>query len=486
MHGLQLHKKLILLFLKSILLWGGSTLSYAEKIPLTLEDTILLAVRDNPNVRSVRLSYISNKFNYYVQQWQFKPHYSFQSSVGFTRSRASGFPYVTSQNNAVTPAISWLSPIGTQVSVSATNNRNGHYNPGLSLQVSQPLIRGFGRAVVEATLNNARDSLEIARLNVEGALRSTVTNVIDAYLGIVTAQKTIAIDQDALKRAERSVQQTKLFIKAGRKAGNELITVQANAASARSQLENDKNNLLQARYALLNAIGVDPNSPITFAPLNISKLISKYHVPSLLRSKLLILQNDIQYQTDKKTLHGATTRSLLVAEDNTRWQLNFNANAITGNGNSGGFNAGFNSLVNGQNLTQTVGLTLQIPIDDQTAKQGVVNAKIALRQAEIALTNEKWTKETNAINAWNLVKSAERALHFAEDAEFLQQKTYHISNQKYLHGLIDSLEWQSAQVQLIQSQQTLLNAQISYLKALVGLDLLIGNTLKTWNVGVRV
>ncbi len=105
---------------------------------------------------------------------------------------------------------------------------------------------------------------------------------------------------------------------------------------------------------------------------------------------------------------------------------------------------------------KVLGLTLQIPIDDQVAKQAVLNAKIALQQAELALKQEKWDIETNAINGWNNVVSAERALHFAENAEKLQTKTYNISYQKYIHGLIDSLELQSAQLQLIQAQQTVI------------------------------
>ena len=88
--------------------------------------------------------------------------------------------------------------------------------------------------------------------------------------------------------------------------------------------------------------------------------------------------------------------------------------------------------------------------------------------------------------AWNTVVSAERTLEFAADAEKLQEKTYNVSYQKYLHGLIDSLELQTAQLQLIQSQQTLLSAQIGFLKALVNLDMLTGHTLKTWDVKVRL
>lgn len=434
----------------------------ATPITLSLDEAILLAVRSNPNVQSTKLSYVAQKFNTWVQQWQFYPHYSFQAST------IQALPGANSHN--IQPGTSLLTPIGTQVGLSA-NTQTNQSSPFLSLQVMQPLMRGFGTAVVEAALNNAKDSQRISALSIEGTLRTTVTSVINAYLDVVSAQKNIQIDQGALARAERSVRQTRLYIKAGHKAGNELVTVEANAASARSQLENDKNNLDQARYALLAAIGMDPNMPVKFTSLDIRGLINKYQMPSKDNAKNLVLQNDIQYQTDQITLHGPTSRNLLVAEDNTRWQLNASANAATGNGS-------------GQ--VRNVGLTLQIPIDDQAAKQGVVNAKIALKQAELALMQEKWNKETSAINGWNSVISAERALHYAEDAEKLQEKTYNLNYKKYLHGLIDSLELQSALASLIAAQQATLNAHIAYLKALVNLDLLVGNTLRTWDIRARM
>lgn len=464
---------------------AGSTPSN-KKITLSLREAVLLAVRENPNVVSSQLSYVSQKFNLYVQKWQFYPHYSFQATYNQIRSAQSGSTIQNTHNFNIQPAISVATPIGTQISLTSTNNKNDSYNPGLSLQIKQPLMKGFGRPVVEAALNNAKDSTKISELNIEGTLRSTVTAVVNAYLDVVTAQRTIVIDQDALKRAEKSVEQTKLYIKAGHKAGNELVTVQANVASAQAQLENDKNNLWQAKYALLTAIGMDPDSNIEFKDLDVDGLLKKYHLPAKNKVQNLVLENDIQYQTDQITLHGPTSRNLLVAKDNQRWQLDVTANATTGNGGGDGQNSGIDSLFNGANQDQSIGLALTIPINDQTLEQSLVNAKIALQQAELALLQEKWAKKTSAINGWNQVVSAKRSLKFADDAEKLQEKTYHIAYQKYLHGLIDVLELQSAQLQLIQSQQTLLSARIQYLKALVNMDLLTGHTLKTWDVKVRL
>jgi len=453
-------------------------------LTLSLNEAILLAIRENPNVQQAQLGHVQQKFALEVQKWQFQPHYALTAIKTVNRAVVSGSQQTT-ESWGVQPVVSLNTPIGTQVSLTSVNNVSGHYNPALNLQVIQPLIRGFGRAIVEAALYNAMDSECVSRLNVQGTLRTTVTGVITAYLNVVSAQHTIAIDQAALKRAEVSVEQTKLFIKAGRKAGVELVTVQADAAKAQAQLESDKNNLDQERYALLTAIGIDPNTAVTFTSIDVPALMKKYSIPTLNETKRRTLENDIQYQVAQITLHGSTKRNLESAIDNTRWQLNLVVNAVGGSGNGGGINAGTNSLVNGANQNQSAALNLTVPIDDRNAKLAVTNAKIALQEAEIALKQEKWSKETGAITGWNTIYSAERTLRFAESAEDLQKKTYKISFQKYTYGLIDSLELQSAQQRLIDQEQATLAAKINYLKALVALDQQIGSTLKTWDIQVR-
>ncbi|MBA3661355.1 MAG: TolC family protein [Gammaproteobacteria bacterium] len=461
---------------------------YADEVipKLSLTDAIFLGIRENPTVQNARTSLTLQKFSVWVQRWQFLPHYALTANAGVGKTRSAWQIVQPTSNLNVSPTVTWTSPIGTQVTLNATNAKGKHYNPGVSLAILQPLIRGFGKAITEASLYNAQDSELVSRLNLEGTLRSTVTAIINAYLDVVTAEQTVAIDQKALKRAEESVTQTKIFIDSGRKAGNELITVEANVASAKTQLENDKNNLVQSRYALLTAIGIDPNTMIQFIPLNIQQLIQKYHYPTLTDTKELVLLNDIQYQTEKLTLEGTTTRTLIKAEDDTRWQLDLDIKAGSGSGQAGGFQAGTNSVFNGSNWNQSAGLTLQIPIDNQLTKQALLGAQIGLKQAKLGLQQTKWSKETGAINGWNLVAAAKRALAFAEDAERLQEQTYQVSYQKYLHGLIDSLELQTAQDALTRSQQTLLGTRISYLKALVNFDMLIGHTLKTWNIETRI
>ncbi len=231
-------------------------------------------MRKNPNVQQAQLNHVLNKFALELQQWQFKPHYLLQltktTSQDYSVTRNG---MVTTNMTGVDAGVSVLSPIGTNVKLTSTNNEGNHYNPGLSLQIMQPLMRGFGRSIVEMELYNAMDSEKIGRLNVEGALQTTITAVINAYLDVVSMQNRLKIDEQALAKAENSVMQTRLFIKAGRKAGVELVTVEASAASARSQIETDRNNLTQAKYALLGAIGLDPNTVVEFEDVEVPALI---------------------------------------------------------------------------------------------------------------------------------------------------------------------------------------------------------------------
>src|SRR3990167_8178007 len=136
---------------------------------LSLGEAILLAVRYHPNVISTQLTAVLQKFNTSVQTWEFYPHYSFLASETVGRVLIAGQPPINMPPNFnLQPGVSLLTPLGTTASLNLINQAGKHYNPGLSIQLMQPLMRGFGRAVVEAALDNARDSEVVSRLNIEG------------------------------------------------------------------------------------------------------------------------------------------------------------------------------------------------------------------------------------------------------------------------------------------------------------------------------
>ncbi len=471
------------------LLFFGFALCKAQTdVPrtLSLNDAILLALRESPSVQQAQLADIQKKYALELAQWNFKPHYVIDATKVTSQTYSSMKSGIITQNSTgITPKASLNTPFGTNISLAASNDIGKDYRPGVSLTVIQPLIRGFGRPIVEAALQSALESVRISHLQMEDTLRSTVSNVINDYLGVISAEKTLEIDQSDLKRSQKSVEQTKLFIKAGRKPGVELVTVEAAVANTQAKIESDQNSLAQSHAKLLQTIGLDPSANVVFTDISVPNLIKKYSIPSLIDTKKLVVNNDVSYQASQITYEGSLKRSVAVAENNTLWKLDLTASVATGGNSSEGPNSGLNSLVNGVNRNDSVQLNLSIPIDDQSAKIALEDAKIALHEAAISLKQEKWRHETTAIDSWNNVYSAERSLKLSEHAEELQQQVYNISEQKYNYGLIDSIELQSIRQSYMATQQQFVSQQIAYLRALVTLDQLIGRTLQTWNIQVR-
>jgi len=450
---------------------------------LSLKEAILLSLRNNPDVCQTKLENVLQKFAIELQQWQFKPHYNFNAVRTTTRTaNATSDGAITTTQTGIQPGASWLTPYGTQLTFTATNNLTDHYNPGVSLQIVQPLIRGFGRSLVEIALRDALDQGKIGLLNQEQVIQQTITRVIHAWLEIILIEDTISLDRTMLQEAKKSLKQTRLFIKAGKKAAVEELSARAAVANAESILTNDVTQQDSARHILLMAIGLHPSTPITLKHTNIKNLINRYHSFTFNETKEQVLAHDPQYQIDQITLHGSTQRNLQQAKDQTRWQLNLTLIASSGNGSGGGRDAGFNSLVNGVNETSSASLNLNIPIDDQEAKMAVSSAKIAIKQAEIALREEKWQLETDAIDLLNNVNNAKNAIQLSANTASLEGESRKMTYSKYAAGLIDSLELQLSDQQYRNAKQLEVSNRIRYLHALADLDLLTGNTLTTWKI----
>src|SRR5262249_307414 len=133
-------KTIIILILMQLFSFCEGAEGQTRAVSLSLHDAILLAVRSNPNVQSSQLSYLVQKFNLHVQECQFYPHYFFQASANYNNNIVNGQLYEGTHNYNVQPAVTWSSPFGTQMSLTASNSQTSNYNPGLSLEIMQPLM----------------------------------------------------------------------------------------------------------------------------------------------------------------------------------------------------------------------------------------------------------------------------------------------------------------------------------------------------------
>lgn len=452
-----------------------------RRLHLTLADAIYLALRNNPQVQSAKLDRTISKFSVLVARNAFDLQLAIKGSVGYTRTKTNGEKTDT-QNYVGSPQVNLKTPYGTEISSDLENETNGaNFSPSVSFSINQPLLRGLNPAVNLAPLHNAIDQNYINKLQLKQTVISTISQVTQDYYSLFAAKRNLKITEAALVRAHANAENTKQLIAAGRRPRMDLIQAQQNISQNELNLIQQKNQIRESQQNLLLAIGIDPQTPFSIAK---KITIPNYKLPSLQNSIAIALRNSPTYQGALIQLK-VDHRNLLVARDNAKWQLDAGVKSTFGSVSGVPVENSFAGITDGQNNSQSVNLTLNIPINNLQLKQAIIAAQIAIKQQQLQVAFDKRRITTQVINAVSEIKLAKRAIKTA------------IANNRYAHinlkdayeklqfGRISMFIVTQQQNSFTSSEQALLNAKIQYLNAINAYEQLLQTALKRWNITIR-
>src|SRR6202035_6105714 len=130
--------------------------------------------------------------------------------------------------------------IGWTASHTSSNSFLNSYNPllqsGLSLSVSQPLIRNLSIDSARQQLAVSRTNRDIAGTRLRESLVHTTANVKTAYWNLVSARATVDARQSALDLAQELVRVNKAKVDVGTSPPLDLVSAQAEVAADQEQL----------------------------------------------------------------------------------------------------------------------------------------------------------------------------------------------------------------------------------------------------------
>jgi len=110
------------------------------------------------------------------------------------------------------------------------------YNSELVLDLSQPLLRGFGEDVQYADLNSARTQLEAASFLVDSSAADLAAQVKQAYWELVFAHANLEVLNLSLELARRLKDDTETKINAGKLASIDLFQPESEVAQREQDL----------------------------------------------------------------------------------------------------------------------------------------------------------------------------------------------------------------------------------------------------------
>jgi outer membrane protein TolC len=246
------------------------------KLSLSLRDAILLTLENNSNVEIDETQIEAQKFTLLGQFAPFDP--ILQSSLNINRNSSPGYSQlqgVGQSSNSTLNALSQIGQIsytqtfstGTNIlatvnsATSSTNSSFLYFNPffdsTLSLQFTQPLLKGAGRFANTALVKIARRSLAQSRRAFEGEVNDAVEQAVDQYWNVVEARGALDVQEKSLKLAEASYDRDKRSLELGALPPLDIYRSQSEVAARKVGLIQAEYALSQAEEALRLTIGAD-------------------------------------------------------------------------------------------------------------------------------------------------------------------------------------------------------------------------------------
>ena len=241
-----------------LLAWAGTAR------PTTLPELLQHAVQHAPALQTARFDIAIAEAQ--ISETQVRNDWVIKAQLTGSRGNSiSGF--LVDQHTAVTASfdITRLLPTGgtfglhagTQYSktLPATFFTNG-WQDDASIAVTQPLFKGRGRFLFEASERRATLSRDVAVLARRLVAIQTVQAVVAAYWDLVLAERQIAITESSLALARERLRVTELGARGGKIADAEIPAVQQIIATRQEELLNGQFIVLNNSIAVRRAVGL--------------------------------------------------------------------------------------------------------------------------------------------------------------------------------------------------------------------------------------
>lgn len=462
----------------------SATSHSAKVLHLRLREAILLALRYNPNIKNAELDRIVQRYQLRLAHNEFELQYALAGTAQIENTNYSGVGNATTHGFMASPELDYKNKYGTQMSLAVDNNiaAFGNYNPLLSLTVKQSLLRGFGLSANQSTLLDAIDNEQLNKLNVNQSVSDQITQVITSYRTLILSTNNLQNQKHQLKEANKSYEMNEKKITAGQLEPTANVQQSYQIESLNLMVEQAENDFKTAAQDLLQTIGLDPDIKLA-VPSDVT--LTKIIIPDVSEAISQALNHNVQYLALNMVLR-ADERAYAVAKNQQLWQLDATANVQTGiitNVDSPA--RGFSGIYSGNNVTESAGLTLTIPLRDISRRNVLISAKVKLEKDRLNLIAAKRALITMIKNTISTIQSQAKRYELALRQVDLAAKSYALEKKKQQAGIASGLDISNTQNQLIQAQIGLISAKIAYLNQLSSLHRILGTTLEKWQIKLR-
>ncbi len=436
---------------------------------ISLRTALPRALRKNLGIAISRSEHESTMEEPEIAEAEFDP------TLGITTQYENqGSPYWKHERVTGTSSHDWANEItvskkfsyGTEASLygdfNRTYNTTAGYSPAsgaaVGVEISQPLLSGFGEEVNLAPLVMARQNVLQSRLSLRKSTLDLLYNVEIAYHNLAASFALVHARLSSLRHAEFVLEQAKSrrSLKAATK--EDVLQAEADVASSKVSLVSARQSVQDCDDELRKLLGQTGDAPMgvyRVAPLSEDVPAETISFADWIRQ---VRDFDIDSQIQEIEREKAEL-SYKVAVDADRPSLDLvvgaefsgaeksPGDAVTGIVDRTGYNAG-------------VGLRFSMPIGFRQAQAEVRQAEAAQRTAALSIAQALQDAMFDARSAWRACEAARERLEAAKTALQMQTEAYESQVAKYSRGSATMTDVLSAQNSLDDARLELIQASL--------------------------
>lgn len=388
----------------------------------------------------------------------------------------------------------------------ALNSLRTAYNPytgsNLGLNVSQPLLRGFGLGLNRRFIRIAGDEQKIGGLLFQQQLIASVYGVIRLYTDFVALYQDVKVKQESVTTAERLLSDVSAQVEEGTLAPVEQTRANAQVFSTRQDLANSQGLLEEQEAILKNVLTRQGNEDLDVRSahiiptdaLEIPAQDSIQPIQDLVAEALAnrpdLRQARLQIDISRIGLQGSKNATLpevdllgVVANSGLAGALN-PLEPSADPALIGGFGGVLDQILSRRYPTYGIGLQLNLPLRNRIAEADFARDQIQVKQSEVRLRQLENQARLEVEDAIIALRRARASADAAAQARQFQQESLAAEQAKFDVGASTSFFVIQYQSLLAQAQSTEVAAKSAYVKARAALERAIGTILTENGISV--
>jgi outer membrane protein len=426
---------------------------------------------------------------------------------------------------------------GTQLQVTFDNTRSSTtsafntFNPGVQstfqVQLTQPLLNGFGRLSNTRYILEAKNSVKVGESQFAQQVIASVTQVSTDYWELVYARENVKVEEAAVGVSQKLYEDNKKQLEIGTMAPLDVLTAESQLATDQQNLIVAQTTQLQNETKLLNDITKNPLAgPLAGVEILPTTSISAPGItenipiqdavneawrkrPEIQQAELKLKNAGIEVKATKNALlpslniFGMYDTTGLNGNSIARTQTGVTPNLadqiVDANGAPviasdglpifvqtptfttasvpGGIGDSWDQLIHSRFPTFEGGINLTLPIRNRAAQADSATALLNQRQQEAQYRQLQNTIFLSVRNAQIALEQGRAQVAAAEKARSLAEQTLQDEQKKYQLGSSTSYNVVLRSRDLTAAQGTELRAKINLIEAAVNFNQAVGRTL---------